>query len=50
MSFVTRRVTRFGRPMILLCRKDGMPLGYFLPAEVAQAKVDFCNKFADLAA
>lgn len=51
MQFTTRSVTRFGRPMVMLSvvRKGAgaLPVGYFLPAEVSQAKIDFANRVAE---
>jgi hypothetical protein len=44
MTFTQTPVTRFGRRMVLLslARKGGpLPIGYFLPGEVASAKARF---------
>lgn len=51
MQFLTRNVVRHGRPMVMLSvRRAGgpLPVGFFFPTDVSQAKIDFANKVADL--
>lgn len=51
MTFLTRNVTRFGRPMVMLSvsRAGGpLPVGYFLASDIPQAKINFSNQVAQL--